>query len=96
MRDLKPHLATHSYSNSWNDCLDSYTECAGWAVTAAIPGKFGIAHCRSRPEVGGTKCIDMYRSGAVSWPSHIFGTSDKNMMTPIVFLGPKQNFYELK
>ena len=39
------------------------TEYAGWAVTAGIPVKFDTAHGRSRPEVGSTKCIDVYGSG---------------------------------
>ena len=48
-----------------------YTGHAGWAVTAGIPVKFGTAHGRSRPEVGSAKCIDLYGSGVVSWPSPV-------------------------
>ena len=53
-----------------------YTGYAGWHVTAGIPMKFGTAHGRSRPEVGSTKCIDVYGVGVVSRSSRICGTSN--------------------
>ena len=53
-----------------------YTEDAGWAVTTRIAVKFGTAHGKSRPEVGSTKCIEVYGSGGVSRPSRISRKSD--------------------
>ena len=47
----------------------TYTEDAGCAITTGIPVKFGTTHGRSRLEVGSAKCIDLYGSGLVSWPS---------------------------
>ena len=55
--------------------LTVYTGYAGWAVTAAIPVKFGTTHGISRPEVGSTKCIDVYGRGGVSAACRNFGTS---------------------
>ena len=57
--------------------------------------KFGNAHGTSRPEVGSAKCIDVYAATGVPPFSLIFGTSEQKMMTPTMFLGPKQNFYSL-
>ena len=57
--------------------------------------KFGTAHGRSRPEVGSTKCTDAYGRKGVTPAPRIFGTSDRKMMTPTVFMGPKHNFYSL-
>ena len=72
-----------------------YTGYAGWAVTAGIPVNFGTAHRRSRPEVGSAKRTDMYGSGEVSRPSHNFGKSEQDFITPTDFLRPKHNFYSL-
>ena len=72
-----------------------YSLYAGWAVTAAIPVKFGTAHGRSGPEVGSAKCIEAYGSGGVSRPSRILGKPEQNIISPTHVLRPKQNFYSL-
>ena len=72
-----------------------HTRYAGWPVTVGISVKFGTAHGRSRPEVGSTKCIDVYGKGGVSRPSRISGKSEQNVMTPTHVLRPKHNFYSL-
>ena len=61
------------------------TAYAGWAITTAIPVKFGTAHGRLRPEVGSEKRIGVYGSGVVSRPSLICCTSDKKCITPTIF-----------
>ena len=48
---------------------------AGLDVTAGIPAKLRIAHGRSRPGVGGAKCIGSYgRKGVTPAPCN-FGAS---------------------
>ena len=59
-----------------------YTEYAGWAVTARIPVNFGIAHGRSKPDVGSTKHIDPDGRKGVGPFSLKFGTSDQNIIHP--------------
>ena len=58
----------------------------GWAITVDIPVKFSTEHGRSRPEVGSTKHIDVYGSGAVSRSSRIFSKSELNTIIPTDFL----------
>ena len=72
-----------------------YTAYAGWAITAGIPVKFGTAHGRSRPEVGGVKCIDVYGSGGVSRPSLVLGNSEQNIIDIFDILRTIHNFYSL-
>ena len=72
-----------------------YTGYAGWAVTAAIPVKFGTAHGRWRPEIGSGFPIESYGSRGVSRPSLICGTSQQKMITPTERLRPIHNFYSL-
>ena len=72
-----------------------YTGYAGWAVTTRIPVKLGTAHGRSRPEVGSTKCIDVYGSGGVFRPSLIIGKYEQQIITPTDFLRLKHNFHSL-
>ena len=62
-----------------------YTEYAGCAITTGIAVKFGTAHGRLRPEVGSTKCIDIYGSGVASRPSLICGTSNERTVTTTIF-----------
>ena len=64
---------------------EAYTEYAGWAVTAGIPVKFGTTHGRSRPEVGGAKCIDVYGSVGVSPPSLALWNSEQNIIAILTF-----------
>ena len=72
-----------------------YTGYAGWAVMAGIPVKFGTAHSRSRPEVGGEKCIDVYGNEGVSRPSLVLGNSEKNIIAIVDMLRTIHNFYSL-
>ena len=50
----------------------------GLAVTAGIAMKFGTAHGRSRPGVGGAKCIGSYGRKGVPWPPVILVLLSKN------------------
>ena len=68
-----------------------FTGCAGCAITAGIPVKFGTAHGISRPDVGSTKRTDAYGRKGVAPFSRIFCTADRKTM----FLRSKQNFYSL-
>ena len=72
-----------------------YTGYAGWAVTAGIPVKFGTAHGRSTPEVGGAKCIDVYGRGGVSRPSLVLRNSEQNIIAIFDILRTIHNFYSL-
>ena len=73
-----------------------YTGYAGCAITAGIPVKFGTAHgIISRPEVGSSKCIDVYGRKGVAPFSRIFGTIDQKIIPPTIFLRSVQNFYSL-
>ena len=53
------------------------------------------AHGRSRPEVGSAKCIDVYGSGGVSWPSLVLGNSEQNIIDIFDILRTIHNFYSL-
>ena len=53
----------------------TYTGYAGWAFTKGIAVKFGTAHCRSRPGVGGAKCIGSYGGKGVPPAPCNFGAS---------------------
>ena len=75
--------------------MTAYTGYAGCAITAGIPVKFGTAHGRSRPEVGGAKCIDVYGSGGVSRPSLVLGNSEQNIIAIFDILRTIHNFYSL-
>ena len=57
--------------------------------------KLGGAHDKSRPEVGSTERIDDYGRKGVTLAPQILDTSDENIMTPTVLLGPKHNFFSL-
>ena len=57
--------------------------------------KFGTAHGRSRPEVGGAKCIDYYANGGVSRPSLVIGNSQRNIIAFFDILRTIHNFYSL-
>ena len=72
-----------------------YTACAGWAVTAGIPVKFGTTHGRSRPEVGSAKCIEVYGSRGVSRPSLVLGNSEQNIIAIFDILRTIHKFYSL-
>ena len=56
--------------------LSIYRVC-GLAVTAGIAVKFGTAHGRSRPAVGGAKCIGSYGRKGVPPAPCIFGIAQK-------------------
>ena len=75
--------------------LVPYTGYAGCAITAGIPVKFSTAHGRCRPDVGSTKCIDVYGSGGVTPTPRIFGTSGQNIITLTDLLGSMHNFFSL-
>ena len=57
--------------------------------------RYGAAHGASRPEVGSTKCIDVYGSGGVTLTPRIFGTSGQNITTLTDLLGSIHNFFSL-
>ena len=73
----------------------SYTAYAVWAATAGIPVKFGTAQGRSRPAVGGAKCIDVYGSGGVSRPSLVLWNSEQNIIAIFDIVRTIHNFYSL-
>ena len=75
--------------------MSCYTEYAGCAITTGIPVNFDTAHVISRPEVGSTKCIDVYGSGGVSRPCRIFYKSEQNIIISPNSLRPKHNFFSL-
>ena len=96
----KDKLSVHVHAGGDPDSLFrgphiSYTAYAGWAVTAGIPVKFSTAHVRSRPEVGSTKCIDVYGSRGGSRPSLVIENSEQEITLITDILKPKQNFYSL-
>ena len=80
----------------------SYTEYAGWAVTAGIPVKFCSAHGRLTLvvgsgfpiEVGSGFPIEAYGRG-VSRPSLVIENSNQNISAITDLLSPKQNFFSL-
>ena len=72
-----------------------YTGDAGWAVTTGIPVKFGIAHGKTRQEVGSAKRIGVYGRKGVPPAPQIFGTSKQKIITPTDLLRPIHNFYSL-
>ena len=71
-----------------------YRVC-GLAITAGIAVKFSTTHGRSRPAVGGAKCIGSYGRKGVPPAPCIFGTCQQKMKTPTEFFRPIYNFYSL-
>ena len=67
----------------------------GLAVTAGIAMKFGTTHGRSRPAVGGAKCIGFYGRKGVPPAPCIFGTCQQKIITPTELLRPIYNFYSI-
>ena len=87
--------AIYSWSSYCVYSIQTLYRVCGLAVMAGIAVKFGTTHGRSRPAVGGAKCIGSYgRKGVPPAPS-IFGTCQQNMITPTELLRPIYNFYVL-
>ena len=78
-----------------NKRLLEYTGYAGWAVSAAIPVKFGTAHDAPRPEVGSTKCIGAYGRKWVTPTPRFFCTSNQIIIPPTIFLRSIHDFFSL-
>ena len=72
-----------------------YTEDVGWAVTAGIPVKIGIAHGKSVPEIGSAKRIGAYGRKGVPPAPQISGTSEQKIIPPTDLLIPIHNIYSL-
>ena len=76
-------------------CKGKLYRVCGLAIMAGIAVKFGTTHGRSRPAVGGAKCIGSYGRKGVPPAPCIFGTCQQKMKTPTEFLRPIYNFYYL-
>ena len=84
--------------NWFKSCLIEQTQCTKSEISfiSSLRKVYeGAAHGRSRPEVGGAKCIDVYGSGGVSRPSLVLGNSLQNIIAIFDILRRIHNFYSL-